>query len=206
MDYAQQQRDPTRHLVGLGFVLLFHAVLVYALTTGLARTVVDVIKKPIETRIVEEHKQPKQPEAPPPPPPKLAVPPPVFVPLPEVQIAVATPVAAIAAVTTTRPAPPQAEHMPLRVAPQIDVAHNCSKPEYPSASRRAEEEGIVNLKFLVDVDGQAIRGEVVKSSGYKRLDSAALAALGLCRFRPGMVDGKPEQAVALVRYVWRIEN
>src|SRR5512139_4136423 len=66
MDFARQQRDPTRHLVGITFVVLLHVLVIYALVTGLARKAVDVIKKPIEAKIVEEIKAPP----PPPPPPK----------------------------------------------------------------------------------------------------------------------------------------
>src|SRR5438132_11804792 len=101
MDYAQRQRDPTKHLVGLSIVGLLHALLIYALVTGLARKVVDVIKKPIETKIVEEAKPPPPPETPPPPPHTLAPLPPPFIASPQVNIAVTTPAAAtITAVTT----------------------------------------------------------------------------------------------------------
>ena len=37
MDYARRQRDPTRHLVGIAFVILVHGLVIYALVTGLAR-------------------------------------------------------------------------------------------------------------------------------------------------------------------------
>ena len=83
MDYAQQQRNPTKHLVGLGVVVVFHIVLVWALVNGLARKVIEVVKGPLETKIIQEVKPPP-PEAPPPPPPKLAPPPPDFIPPPEV--------------------------------------------------------------------------------------------------------------------------
>ena len=48
MDYARRQRDPTRHMLGIAFVVLLHALVIYALVTGLARKVVEVIKKPID--------------------------------------------------------------------------------------------------------------------------------------------------------------
>ena len=81
----------------------------------------------------------------------------------------------------------------------------CDKPEYPSASRRMDEEGTVALRFLVGVDGKVIQSEVEKSSGYKRLDEAARTGLSKCQFRPAMVDGHPEQAWTTIRYVWRLE-
>jgi protein TonB len=213
MDYAQQQRDPTKHLVGLTLVILLHILIVYALVTGLARKVVDVIKKPIETKIVEEAKPPPPPETPPPPPPKLNTPPPPFIPPPEVQIAVPPPLTSTITAVTTTPPPPVATITPtpppqrtvVRTEPVIDAAHSCARPEYPPASLRAEETGTVTLKFLIDTDGRAIKSEVERSSGHKRLDEAARAALSLCKFRPGTVDGKPQQSVAHVQYVWKIE-
>lgn len=213
MDYAQQQRDPTKHLVGISIVFLLHVLLIYALVTGLARKVVDVIKKPIETKIVEEAKPPPPPETPPPPPPKLTTPPPPFIPPPEVQIAVTPPPAAITAVTTTPPPPvanivpqpPPTAHVPVRVGPVIDAARNCATPEYPAASRRAEETGTVTLRFYIDEEGHATRSEVVRSSGHKRLDEAARQALSLCKFKPGTLDGKVVPMTGDLQYVWKLE-
>ena len=65
MDYAQYQRNPARHLPQITLVVALHILLGYALVTGLARKVVDVIKQPIETKIIEEMKKPP-PDAPPP--------------------------------------------------------------------------------------------------------------------------------------------
>jgi protein TonB len=213
MDYAQQQRDPTKHLVGLTLVILLHVLIVYALVTGLARKVVDVIKKPIETKIVEEAKPPPPPETPPPPPPKLNTPPPPFIPPPEVQISVPAPVQTITQVTTTppppvatiAPTPPPAPHVPVRIAPVIDAAHNCAKPEYPPASLRAEETGTVTVRFYIDAEGRAVRSEIARSSGHKRLDEAARQALGLCKFKPGTIDGKVEPMAVEMQYVWKVE-
>jgi protein TonB len=39
----------------------------------------------------------------------------------------------------------------------------CDKPEYPSTSKRLEEEGTVGLRFLVGVDGKVIQSEIEKS-------------------------------------------
>ena len=50
MDFAQQQRNPAKHLAGLTFVIILHLAVGYALVTGLARKVVEIIKQPIETK------------------------------------------------------------------------------------------------------------------------------------------------------------
>ena len=74
MDYARQQRDPTKHAIGIVFVVAVHVLVVYALVSGLARKAVEVIKKPLSATIIEEIKAPPPP--PPPPPPKRIVEPP----------------------------------------------------------------------------------------------------------------------------------
>jgi protein TonB len=66
MDFRRQQRDPMRHMVGITFVVVLHALIIYALMTGLGRKIVEVIKKPLDAKIIEEIKAP-----PPPPPPRL---------------------------------------------------------------------------------------------------------------------------------------
>jgi protein TonB len=100
-------------LVGLTFVILFHAFIIYALVTGLAKKVVDVVRAPIETKVIEEiRKPPPPPEIVVPPPPRLEAPPPPFIPPPEVQIATPPPVQAT--ITATTPTPPPA---PVAIAP-----------------------------------------------------------------------------------------
>ncbi len=95
MDFSKRQSDPRRHVVGLTVVILFHVAVVYALVTGLAKKVVEVIRAPIETKVIEEvRKPPPPPEIVVPPPPRLEAPPPPFIPPPEVQIADATAAAA----------------------------------------------------------------------------------------------------------------
>jgi len=105
VQYAQAQRHPARHSVGFGVVVLLHVVVVYALVTGLARKVVDVIKRPIEAKVIEEiRKPPPPPEIAVPPPPKLEAPPPPFIPPPEVQIQ--QPVPTPSSITASRSTPP----------------------------------------------------------------------------------------------------
>jgi protein TonB len=216
-DYEQQQGHPTRHIVGLGVVVLAHVIVVYALVTGLARKMIDVVRQPIETKIVEEVRPPPPPEVPPPPPPKLVVPP-AFVPPPEVQIAQPPPPqqAVIAAVTNVAPpeapppvrqpeAAPAPAHEPVHVPAVVDAQRSCRQPEYPAASRRLQETGTVLLRFLVGVDGTVVESQIESSSGHDRLDQAAKEALSRCQFKPGTVDGKPEQSWASLKYKWKLQ-
>jgi outer membrane biosynthesis protein TonB len=55
----------------------------------------------------------------------------------------------------------------------ISISGSCAFPEYPSASKRLEEEGVVRLKLLVSVDGDVTESLVEKSSGFNRLDEAS---------------------------------
>ena len=211
-DYASRQRKPTKHLVGLGLVVVLHLLLLWAINSGLARSFVKKLKGPVEAVLLEEQKPDIPPPPPPPPPKNLPPPPPSYVPPVDVQVSAPPPVNAIAAVSNTPqpPAPPSplpvstAPAAPVRVGAVVNSA-NCEKPEYPSASRRLEEEGTVSLRFLVGVDGKVIQAEVDKSSGYRRLDEAARAGLAKCQFKPATVDGKPEQAWASMKYTWRLE-
>lgn len=217
-DYASRHRRPTKHLIGLGLVAVLHLLFFWAISSGLARAVVKKIQGPVEAVLLEDAK-PDIPPPPPPPPPKNAPPPPAYVPPVDVQVSSPAPAAnAIAAVSTAPlPAPvaplpvtsapvpaPVVRAEPVRVAAVVNSA-NCEKPDYPSASRRLEEEGTVSLRFLVGVDGKVIQAEVEKSSGFKRLDEAARAGLSRCAFKPATVDGKPEQGWATMKYTWRLE-
>lgn len=213
-DYAQQQRQPQRHALGIALVLVLHLLLFWAIQSGLSRAVTKKIQIVADVLLLSQDKPP--PPALPPPPPKTTPAPPrsapaAQVPAVEVPVTVApaanavtvAPMAAAPAVTAAPSAPaPRSE--PVRTAAVVNSAQ-CEKPEYPSASRRMEEEGTVHLRFLVGVDGKVLQAEIEKSSGYKRLDEAARAGLARCQFRPATVDGKPEQSWASMRYTWRLE-
>jgi len=93
---------------------------------------------------------------------------------------------------------------PVRTAAVVD-ANTCEKPSYPAAALRSNEVGTVRLSFLIDVDGKVLDSKVERSSGSRRLDEAARAGLGLCRFRPATVNGKPERSWGRIEYVWKLE-
>lgn len=216
MDFSEYERAPGKKFTGLAVVILLHIFIVYALVTGLARKVVEVVKQPIETKIIEEVKPPPPPDLPPPPPPpKMVAPPPPFIPPPEVQVQTPPPQNTIAAVSNVKPdnpvfTPPQPKleappaTAPANVPAVVDF-NTCAKPEYPRNAQRNEEQGTVTLQFLIGTDGHVVDSKVEKSSGFRDLDKAARNALGQCRFKPGTVDGKPQQSWTRVQYVWRLE-
>ena len=225
IDYASRQRTPRKLVIGLTAVVVLHGLLFWAINSGLARKFVKVIKGPVEAVLLEEAKPdiPPPPPPPPPPPKNLPPPPPAYVPPAEIQVAAPSPVNAIAAVSNTplpvappSPSPsPSPSPLPVQSTPQpasppvqtsaVISASSCEKPDYPSASKRLEEEGTVQLKFLVGVDGKVIESAIEKSSGFRRLDEAARAGLSKCQFKPATLDGKPQQSWASLRYTWRLE-
>lgn len=214
MEFSEYERNPGKKFTGIAFVIFLHVFIIYALVTGLARKVVEVIKQPIETKIIEEVKPPPPPDLPPPPPPpKLLAPPPPFIPPPEVQIQTPPPQNTITAVSNVKPDVPvmppvvRSEAPPTGqvLVPAVVDAKNCDKPEYPRKSLRNEETGIVTLQFLIGLDGRVVESKIEKSSGSKDLDNAARAGLSLCKFKPGTIDGKPQQSWTKMQYVWKLE-
>jgi periplasmic protein TonB len=214
MEFSEYERNPGKKFTGLAVVILLHVLVIYALVTGLARKMVEVIKQPIETKIIEEVKPPPPPpDNPPPPPPKMAAPPPPFIPPPEVQVAVTPPPNAIQATTAVKPENPTFQRPqppvtagtgPARVNAVVDFS-TCAKPEYPRNSQRNEEQGTVTLRFLIALDGSVKEANVQKSSGFRELDKAALRGLSQCKFKPALINGAPTETYSDVQYVWRLE-
>jgi protein TonB len=66
------------------------------------------------------------------------------------------------------------------------------KPDYPALSVRRGEQGQVVLNVLIGVDGKAQKAEIAQSSGFERLDAAALATIQRWRYVPGKRGGVPE--------------
>jgi protein TonB len=185
MNFAQRQRDPRKHLVGITAVILFHGFIVYALLTGLAKKVVDVVRAPIETKVIEEVKKPPPPpEVVVPPPPKLEAPPPPFIPPPEVQIAAPPPQQpTITAVTPTpppapveiAPAPPPVVATPAPPPPApavVSAAVVCSNfrtkmgdASFPrDAARAGLEKGEVLMQFTLGPSGEIKNVRALRSS------------------------------------------
>ena len=216
MDFSQQGEETGSKLTGITVVVLVHAILIYALLTGLGKKIISVIKEvPLETKVIEEVKPPPPPPDAPPPPPKLAAPPPPFIPPPEVQVAQQPTPNAITAVSNVQP-PHSDLHVAAPVAakpstgPSVVKAvvdfSTCERPDYPRNSLRNEEQGTTRLTFLIGLDGKVADSKIEKSSGFRALDAAAKNALSLCKFKPGSVDGKPQQSWTAVDYVWKLPD
>ena len=162
----------------------------------MSHRVIEAVLGPIETRIIEE--PPVVEDEPPPLPPKIETPPP-FVPPPEVAIEIpvdAAPTTAIRQTTQQAPVaqPPPAPPAPVipRTAPKSDPRRPLTQPEYPPSSRRAGETGTVILEVYVLENGRAGDVRVKQSSGFPKLDEAAVREVKRSwRLVPGTENGKP---------------
>jgi protein TonB len=78
-----------------------------------------------------------------------------------------------------------------------DYLHNPA-PAYPSYSRRMKERGTVFVLVQVSAEGNALQVTLHQSSGYDRLDEAALQAVKQWRFVPAKRGATPVAASVVV--------
>ncbi|MCA3368500.1 MAG: energy transducer TonB [Roseomonas sp.] len=71
-----------------------------------------------------------------------------------------------------------------------DAARN-RRPNYPEASRRRGEQGVVRVELLVDPNGRVVDVRVLESSGFNTLDAEAVKTVRDWRFRPAQRAGVP---------------
>jgi len=203
---------PSQTVTVLLGVVALHVAGLWALQSGLLmRAVESVIAVEIISDLVELPK-PKV-ETPTPQPPKVmqksnAVAPQNEVPraAQPVPVAIADPAPspnAPTGVTSPQPAPapiaaPAAANPVAAANPKVDLPssdaeylHN-PKPEYPRQSKQRGEQGKVLVNVYIGTDGIAQKAEIKTSSGYERLDQAALATVKAWRYVPGKRGGMPE--------------
>ena len=93
-----------------------------------------------------------------------------------------------AAQASTDTAAPAAIVMPSSSAAYL----NNPRPSYPSISRRMGEQGKVMLRVFVNAQGQPEQIQIQQSSGFDRLDKAAVDAVRRWKFTPGSRNGVAE--------------
>ena len=209
-----------RNVLIAGGVVLLHVGALYALQSGLLRRAVEVIVPvaivtefitPPAPKVEPPAPAPKPVVQPDPPKPvekrKVAPPPapmpvakPNLPPAPEAPTGVVTPqpapapIPAPVAVAPAPPAPPAPPPAPAKVELPSSSAEHLQNPQpvYPPTSRRLGEQGTVLLRVLIGADGSVQQAQLKKSSGYDRLDAAALETVRKWRFVPGKRGGVPE--------------
>lgn len=172
------------------------------------------VKKP-KPKPPKPKPKPKPQEPPPPPPPPE--PPPPAPPAPEPPPPAPPTPPAPAAPPTQEPAnapanarydpgsgTPGKQDLPVLSDKQVSYLRK-PNPVYPAFSKRAGETGTVMLRMLVDEKGVPVKIDIEKSSGFPRLDQAAVTAAKASRYTPHVRDGKPQQMIARVPIVFDLE-
>ena len=196
MYYATKRNNTTTRAVGLGTVVVINALLFWALASGFGAVVMHQFTE-TQVAIIET---PEEIEEEPPPPPPVDVdlpPPPPSVILPDFVFEQAPSENAIQNVTIAKDPPRPAEVRPpppkaVVMSSRPKAGRRFEKPEYPAASIRAKEAGEVVVSVCVDEQGRMSNVQVVKSSGFQRLDDATVKGLPRTRLDPAKgSDGKP---------------
>lgn len=175
-------RTPARSLPRSGAVVavvLLHIMMFYAINNGLnVATMVKPLESMVAVFVPEEAKEPPKPVE------RIKVPdaklsevkPEELTPL-QVEIPPDIPIATDSGAAIT--AGPQTSAIPetdsFSIKSRVD-------PQYPSASRRAGEQGTVLLELIVGPDGKPTEVNIARSSGYDLLDQAAVTAVRKWRF------------------------
>jgi protein TonB len=101
--------------------------------------------------------------------------------------AVAEPIAPVSSQTPVKDMPEEV------IPPRSDAAHLSNPaPSYPSMSRRLGEQGRVVLEVYILVNGTVGEIRLKQSSGFKRLDQAAMQAVKKWQYQPAR---KGQQAI-----------
>lgn len=176
MGYAEQQRQPGKHAVGIGVVIILHILLGWALASGLATKAVRIILPETEAVIIVDKPKPPPPPLEPPPPPKQVVVVQTFVPPPEVQIQQQLQPPVIQNTTVVAPtvfAPPTPPAPPAPIAPPAPVSVGIACPnsqqirsdiKYPTQARKDGLQGEVLIEATVGANGEIKDVEVISSS------------------------------------------
>ncbi len=93
------------------------------------------------------------------------------------------------------------------IPPRFDAAYlQNPPPDYPSLSRRLGEEGRVLLRVLISPEGLPRDIQLQTSTGYPRLDQAALQTVRRWRFVPAMRGDEALAAWVLVPIRFNLES
>lgn len=204
----------SRRTVVLGAIVSVHVLIVYLLHIG------DQNYGGLHFAVTQAEIIPADPSKPrPPPPPPLL---PVMlqtsrpIDIPPVQITIdvpAEPPRAIQSIDTrelrkgavpvTASTPPP-EIDPFPVMRPRPIAGPRGVDRYPNASIKARESGTVVMKICVTSKGSVDTVELAHSSGFPRLDQAALGMAAEYQFRPAMREGHPVAACAEYNIIFKV--
>lgn len=185
-------------------VIAGHAAVIYALAVTMGVVEAPPIVEPIKAVFIDSPPAEPEPYVPPETPP-VAQQPVVDVPLPDIP-PITTPVETITVPPATEVPPSTEPSTPAVIeAKSLSVTRRV-EPVYPPASRRLDEHGAVRLKVLVDERGRPREVQIAKSSGFDRLDQAAVAAVRRWQFSPAMQESRAVTAWTQVNVVFQLNR
>ncbi|MGF6763002.1 protein TonB [Paraburkholderia sp. GAS33] len=117
--------------------------------------------------------------------------------------------AAPAAPAPTAAAAPAIGRPTMEISAPKNVTHldcNIAKPDYPMLSRRRGEAGTAYVRFVVGLNGNLEDIALKKSSGFDRLDDAALAAVRASTCKPYLENGVPIRAAYTQPYEFGLND
>jgi protein TonB len=168
---------PQQRAFGIAFAVIVEATIIYTLLVTLGY--VQAPKPPSVLTLVNVAPAPKN-NDPPPPPAQTFEPPPVVVVAPMVELTY-TPPPPVTAISVPPPQPVPADPPrvvtpppPVVLTPARAIAATHTIPDYPFLSLRLREQGTLRLKITIDERGIVTQATVVNSSGFQRLDEAAV--------------------------------
>lgn len=97
---------------------------------------------------------------------------------------------------------PIADKIPVEVY-QAPRAIKIDKPDYPIGELLEGGEGWVNVGFMVGANGKPFEVAVLKSTGNKIFEDAAVKAIENSTFNPALSNGQPVESVAAEKFVFR---
>ena len=92
--------------------------------------------------------------------------------------------------------------VPIVVQNVAYVDKKICTPKYPRVSRKRGERGKVLVRVFINRDGSSEKVEIEQSSGFNRLDRAAMESAIKCRFVPAKRNGKPVKTLATIPYTF----
>jgi protein TonB len=220
MSSMQQRQSIGARLSGWAVVLALHGVVLYGLwsyrvlpTPAETITMVVNLVNPPVTQPQPPVSAPPEPRKPEPVPapvqpehqhlvaetPALAPDEPLaYLPPPEAEVALPA--------TITLPAV-QTVAQPITLSGELSViCLERPKPAYPTMAKRMNEQGKATVRVELSADGQVINATVKTSSGYKRLDEAAINAVKTWRCNPAILNGVAVPAYATQQFSFTLED
>lgn len=215
--------SPLQRCTMVGGILALHGVALWGLlqvdavraaVLEVAPVFIDVLARPEPPK--PEPPKPATPQLPKPtplaPPPVIAAPAaaepaPFTVPPSPPEPPAPTPVQTVWPPAPAPPPPPVAPPAPKLIPASAVQFLELPVVDYPRQSRRNNEAGVTLVRACIDTQGGAPRSVAVeKSSGFARLDQAAVAAVQRARFKPYTENGQPVEGWALIPIHFELEK